>query len=61
MSNFDRLTEAGIIPQGYDKLSDDEKATIENMSADEVESVIDASSKMDWDFLKKHAPHGMSY
>ena len=61
MSNMDRLTEAGVIPQGYDKLSDEEKAAIASMSNDEVESLISASAKMDPDFLAKHAPHGMAY
>jgi hypothetical protein len=61
MSNIDRLTEAGIIPQGYDKLSDEEKAAIANMSNDEINSLISASAKMDPDFLAKHTPHGMAY
>ncbi len=61
MSNMDRLTEAGIIPQGYDKLTDEEKAAIASMSNDEIESLISASAKMDPDFLAKHAPHGMAY
>lgn len=61
MSNCERLTEAGIIPQGYDKLSDEEQATINAMSTEEVEAVISASSKMGSDFIAKHAPHGMSY
>jgi hypothetical protein len=60
-SNLDRLTSAGIIPDGYDKLSDAEKATINGMSEDEVKAIISASAKMGPEFLAKHAPHGMAY
>ena len=61
MKNIERLTEAGIIPEGYDKLSDDEKATINNLSSDEVEAIISTNSKMGPEFFGKHAPHGMAY
>jgi hypothetical protein len=60
-SNMDRLTAAGIIPKGYDKLTAAEQATINGMSAAEVEAVISAASKLGHDFMKKHAPHGMVY
>ena len=60
-TNMERLTTAGIIPKDYDKLSDTEKATINGLSADEVEAIISAASKMGHDFVKKHAPHGMAY
>lgn len=60
-SNMDRLTAAGIIPEGYDKLSDAEEATINGMTAEEVEAIISAASKVGPDFMKKHAPHGMAY
>ena len=60
-SNVDRLTAAGIIPEGYDKLTDAEEAAINNMSEDEVQALISISAKMDPDFLQKHAPHGMAY
>ncbi|NIO39543.1 MAG: hypothetical protein GTO41_04725 [Burkholderiales bacterium] len=60
-SNMDRLTAAGIIPEGYDKLSDAEQATINGLSSEEVEAIISAASKVGHDFVKKHAPHGMAY
>ena len=60
-SNMQRLTAAGIIPEGYDKLTDAEQATINGLSSAEVEAIIGAAAKMGPDFLKKHAPHGMAY
>lgn len=60
-SNMARLTAAGIIPEGYDKLSDAEEATINSLSAEEVEAIISAASKVGHDFVKKHASHGMAY
>jgi hypothetical protein len=60
-SNIERLTSAGIIPKGYDKLSSAEEATINGMSAAEVDAIISAASKLGSDFMKKHAPHGMVY
>ena len=60
MSNVDRLTEAGIIPEGYEKLSEEEKATINSMTSEEVEAVISASSKIH-DIMDKHASHGLAY
>lgn len=60
-SNLQKLTAAGIIPKGYDKLSDAEKATINGLTAEEVKAIISASSKFSPEFLKKHAPHGMAY
>lgn len=60
-TNMDRLTTAGVIPENYDKLTDAEKATIDGLSAEEVNAIISAAAKMGPDFLKKHAPHGMAY
>ncbi|MEP5568735.1 MAG: hypothetical protein ABJN62_12920 [Halioglobus sp.] len=60
MSNVQKLIDANIIPQGYDKLSDEETATINSMSADEVDAVISASAKV-YDIMEKHQPHGMAY
>ena len=63
-TNLDRLTSKGIIPEGYDGLSDAEKAAIEGLSGEEVDSIISASNKIHGEhpeFLKRHAPHGMSY
>ena len=60
MSNVDRLTEAGIIPKGYDKLSEEDEAAINSMSEEEVAAVISASSKIHH-IMEKGAPHGMAY
>ena len=60
MKNIERLTKAGIIPEGYNKLSEDEKATINSLTNEEVEAVISASAKIH-PVMEKHAAHGMAY
>jgi hypothetical protein len=60
-TNVDRLTTAGVIPKGYKNLTDAEKATINKLSDGEVEAITSATSKLDPNFMKKHAPHGMLY
>ena len=60
-TNVDRLTEAGVIPKGYKNLTAAEKATINKLAPSEVDAIVSSASKLDPDFMKKHAPHGMLY
>jgi hypothetical protein len=60
-TNIDRLTAAGIIPKGYKHLTAAETAMINKLTKGEVDAIVSASSKMEHDFMKKHAPHGMLY
>ena len=60
-TNLQRLTAAGIIPEGYDKLTDAEKETINGLTEQEVDAIISAAAKVGHDFIGKHAPHGMAY
>ena len=60
-TNIERLTAAGVIPKNYTRMTDAEKATINKMSDAEVEAIVSSTGKLDPDFMKKHAPHGMLY
>jgi hypothetical protein len=60
-TNVERLTAAGVIPKDYKRLTAAEKATINSLTKSEIEAIITSTSKMEPDFLAKHAPHGMLY
>ena len=60
-TNVERLTAAGVIPKGYSRLTAAEKATINALTDSEIEAIVSSTSKMEPDFLAKHAPHGMLY
>ncbi len=60
MSNIEKLTDAGIIPKGYDRLTEDEKSAINSLCAEEVDAIISASEKI-YPLMEAHQPHGMAY
>ena len=60
-TNIERLTASGVIPKDYKKLTEAEKTTINKMTKSEVDAIVSATAKLDPDFMKKHAPHGMLY
>jgi hypothetical protein len=60
-TNVERLTAAGVIPKGYSRLTAAEKSTINALTDSEIEAIVSSTSKMQPDFLAKHAPHGMLY
>lgn len=61
-TNVDKLRAAGIIPEGYTGLSDDEVNTINNLNSDEIDAVCNLTSELH-EILgnEKHAAHGMAY
>lgn len=60
-TNLSKLTKAGVIPADYKKLTPTEKATIESLSAGEVQAIIGTKTKFGPKFFPKHAAHGMLY
>lgn len=62
MTNLERLRSEDIVPQRcYDHFTDAEKAAIESLTVEEVDAIISSASKIDPDFLKRHAEHGILY
>lgn len=61
-TNLERLQEGGIVPTDYeDHFTDAEMAAIESLTTNEVDAIISSAAKMDPEFIKRHAPHGILY
>ena len=59
INNLDALIEAGVMtPSGVESLTDDDRATIDSLSGDEVGSIISITDKFGREFFKKMCPHG---
>jgi len=59
--NFQTLTDAGVIPQGYGGFTDAEKAAIENLSDQEVQAIVSGKDKLGAAFFVRHTPNGFIY
>jgi hypothetical protein len=60
MTNLERLKQAGLVPEDYE-FDEDEKAAMESLSTQEVESLISSKNKLGEDFINEHVPHGMMF
>ena len=59
MDNLEALIEAGVIPaESRGDLTEEDLATIETLSQEEVASVISITYKFGKDFFKRLCPHG---
>jgi len=64
MTNLETLTEAGIVPKNYSRLSTQDLAAIEDLTAEEVAAIISSSEKLhsgNPNFTREHAEHGWLY
>ncbi len=59
--NLAALTEAGVIPAGYDLFTPAEKKAIASLTDAEIAAIISTKTKLGPDFFSKHATHGMYY
>jgi hypothetical protein len=60
MTNLERLKQAGLVPDDYE-FNQNEEATIESLTHEEVNGLISSKEKLGEDFINTHVPHGMMF
>ena len=60
MTNLERLKQADVVPADYE-FDESEKAAIESLSSQEVDSLISTKNKLGENFINEHVPHGMMF
>lgn len=53
MSNLETLIAAGVVPQNH-TLSDDDRSVVDNLSASEVQCLVDLKGKLGDDLLRRN-------